>query len=111
MKFSLTQPAVLDNARDIGPGEDAVPNAKLEEVAATLRWFKVLRQVRYQLRVEDSKLVCCSVRDDHLSHGAQLPVVQLLGHPLRNVGRIVTLVKWGTSKHKGLPSPIRSDVV
>ena len=80
-------------------------------MAGAFGWFEMLRQVRYQVRVEDAKLVGSRIRYNHLCDPVQLPVVQLLDHPLCDVCRVMTLIKGTAAKHQSLPPPVRCDVI
>ena len=68
------------------PCADAVAYTQLKDVTNTFSRFEVSRQVRHQLLVEDRHLVACRVRNDHLGHMTQPPVVQLLHDPLGKLG-------------------------
>ena len=50
-----------------------------------------------------------SVRDDHLGHRGQQPLIQLLHHPFSNVDGGVALSEGNTPQDKSLTAPIFRD--
>ena len=64
-----------------------------------------------QFFIEDAHLIAGSVRDDQLGNMGEWPLIQLLHHPLRNVGGGVAIRKRHAPQDKRLASPVRVDVV
>ena len=108
---NLKQPAVFDNASNARLQQDAVVNTELKHVTHTLGWLEVPGQVRHQLHIEHPHLIGCRGGHNHLCHVNQLPISQLFGHPVGNVGGVVALIKRSTTQDQCLPLPVRGDII
>ena len=108
---ALSSPAVFHNASNGRFEQNAVTNAELKEVTGTLARLEVEGEVRHKFAVEDPHLVTCCIRDDHLSHMTQLPIIQFFDHPVGDIARVVTFREWSTTQHKSLSLPVRINVV
>ena len=75
----------FDNPSDVCPLENDIVYAQLKHVAGTPHRLQMSWQVGGEFQVEYAQLIACCVGDDELSDCSQVPIIQLLGEPVRNV--------------------------